>query len=245
MKVSDEFELNELKFLHEPQICPYCGPLFFARSREIATGNVTANGSFSLVDTGQRKLLVTCHHVWTEYQNAYRDNTEFKLLVCLDQNPPVVLDSNQLIDQDERLDITTFDMTPLLGACFGRKFYPINQNPPRKVTNGDRLYFLGYPGVFRSATDEGVSFGRMRYAVNTSAVSGSYFYADISKAKSIYDQKVKSKEDLYGGISGSPCFLVRRDRPVHLLGFANSISLKILRFTHASCLNSDGTIKRF
>ncbi len=234
-----------MKFLHEPQIKPCCGPLFFARSTEIATGNVTANGSFGLVDTGQRKLLVTCHHVWADYQKACRDDPEFKLLVCLDHNSPVVLGSNQLIDQNETLDIAIFDMASLLGACSGRKFYPINENPPRKVTKGDRVYFLGYPGVFRSATEEGVSFGRMRYAVNASAVSGSYFFADISKSKSIYDQKLKSKEDLYGGISGSPCFLVRRDRPVHLLGFANSISMRILRFTHASCLNPDGTIKKF
>jgi hypothetical protein len=61
--------IEELTFLIEPQISPICGPLFFTRSLESAVDNVTANGSFGLVDTGQKKLLVTCHHVLEEFES--------------------------------------------------------------------------------------------------------------------------------------------------------------------------------
>ena len=61
---------RELEFVVEPQVRQYCGVIYFTRSLERAQGNVTANASFGLVDTGSKKLLVTCHHVWAEFQKA-------------------------------------------------------------------------------------------------------------------------------------------------------------------------------
>src|SRR6266852_1816998 len=63
---------NELEFLIEPQVRQFCGPIFFTLSLKSALGNVTNNGSFGLVDTGSKKLLVTCHHVWKEFQERRR-----------------------------------------------------------------------------------------------------------------------------------------------------------------------------
>jgi hypothetical protein len=60
--------IEELEFVIEPQIRGFCGPLFFARSLESAKGNITANGTYGLIDTGEKKLLFTCQHVgriWT------------------------------------------------------------------------------------------------------------------------------------------------------------------------------------
>jgi hypothetical protein len=45
------------------------------------------------------------------------------------------------------------------------------------------------------------------------------------------------------GISGSPCFLVRKHFPVQLVGFVTEAAMNLLHFTHDRCLNSDGTIK--
>lgn len=236
----------DLRFFIEPQILPYCGPLFFARSRESATGNVTDNGTFGLVDTGEKKVLVTCHHVWDELQKARREDSTIRLLAGLDRNPPVVLDPSQLLDHDESLDIATYDVEPLLAACAGRKFYALNQNPAPSVEKGDQLVFAGYPGQFRSSTDEGVQLGRVMYKVSVSDVSGLRFVADISRIKVAYNRKPEPevRETPHGGISGSPCFRLRGDRPLHLVGFATSVCLGILSFTDARCLNPDGTIDK-
>jgi hypothetical protein len=220
----------DMEFLIEQEIRPYCGPIFFARSLESADGNITANGSFGLIDTGQKKILVTCHHVWKDFQNAVDKDPDLNLCVCLDRNPPVILDQGQLIDQDKQLDIATFDIEPLLAACVGRKFYPLNQNSACRLKNGDPLAFVGYPGKFRSATDEGVQFGRMLHGVSVSDVSNLRVAAKISKA--------------HGGISGTPCFLVRSGKPSLLVGFATEEGFGILWFTHAHCLNVDGTINK-
>jgi len=90
----------ELRFIIEPQISPYGGPLFFALSLGSAVGNVVANGSYGLLDTGKKKLLVTCCHVWDDYQNLRKSDSELKMLICLDRKPPVVLNSIVPIDQD-------------------------------------------------------------------------------------------------------------------------------------------------
>ena len=207
--------LDELKSVIEPQVRLYCGPLFFARSLESPVGNVTANGSFGLVDTGKKKLLVTCQHVWKTFQQTRSEDASLRMLVCLDRNPPVVL-AAQPIDQDETLDLATFDMEPLLGACGGREFFRLNQISRDPLEKGDKLFFLGYQGCFRSVSEEGVQFGRGVYAVNVTGVDGPRFYSDISGARRLYVQEPKLAEqaDLHRGISGSPCFLLRQNQPI-------------------------------
>lgn len=234
--------IEEIETVIEPQVRPFCGPLFFARSLESVLGSVIANGSFGLVDTGKKKLLVTCHHVWDEFQKARDIDSELRILVCLDRNSPVVL-SGEPIYQDKTLDIATFDMEYLLPACGGRKFYPVHQNPAPQVRKGDLLFFVGYPGLLRCVTHEGVGFGRRRFALNVSNVDGLCFHADISNARILYETKPESgKEgDWLGGISGSPCFLVRQGQLPLLVGFVRNYWMNLLWFTHARSLNQDGT----
>ena len=76
------------------------------------------------MDTGKKKLLVTCHHVWEEFEVARRKDPETTICVCLDKGSPVVLQPNLLIDSADEIDIATFDAEPLLEACRGRRFYP-------------------------------------------------------------------------------------------------------------------------
>ena len=134
-----KFTRKYLEYVVEPEVRQFCGPLFFTRSLEIASG-VINNGSFALVDTGSKKLLVTCHHVWDEFQKARDKNPDLKMCVCFDWGPFVVLTIEKPIDEDEKLDIATFDMEPLLAAYGGRKFYPLNHKPPRKVEKGAMVF---------------------------------------------------------------------------------------------------------
>lgn len=170
------------------------------------------------------------------------------MCVCLDRSKPVVFDEHEPIDRDESLDIATFDITPVLEACGGRKFYPLDRNPAPRVTKGNRLVLLGDQGIFRSATEQGLEFGATTYACEVSDVSGLRVVADLSKARSKYAAQParipEPQASPHGGISGSPCFLVRGDQSVRLIGFVTEGGLDSLWFTHARCLNKDGTINR-
>jgi hypothetical protein len=240
---------EELKFVIEPQISPCCGPLILTRSLESAVGdNVIANGSFGLVDTGTKKLLVTCQHVWKKFQDEHDKDTNVRMCVWLDRKQFVVFDQQDPIDQDAGLDIATFDIAPVLAACGEREFYHLGRNPAPRVARGDRLVLKGYPGIARSATAEVVDFGTMIFACEVSDVSGLKVVADLSNATTNYYEPParlpKPETSQHGGISGSPCFLVQGDRPVRLVGFVTADWQNSLWFTHARCLNSDGTFNR-
>src|ERR1035441_4870910 len=107
----------ELEYVIDPFAHQFCGPIFFTKSLETAEGNITANGSFGLVDTGLKRLLVTCYHVWDEFQMRSLADSNLRMGICLDTKNPIVFAPTRAIGEDQELDIVTFDMEPLLQAC--------------------------------------------------------------------------------------------------------------------------------
>lgn len=210
LRPTQNFLLDDLKLVVEPKVRQFCGPLFFTDSLETPSG-VSNNGSFGLVDTGSKKLLVTCYHVWEGFQEARKKNSDLKMCVCLNWGPFVVLDAEKLVAKDEKLDIATFDMEHLSSVCDKRKFYPLHQNPPRKkLGRGDMLLFVGFPGHFRRVENGALGFGRQGFVIG---VADSYCngFKFVSNIKSL-----NVKPDVLSGISGSPCFLVRGKFPIQL-----------------------------
>jgi hypothetical protein len=205
------------------------------------------NGSFGLVDTGQKKLLVTCGHVVDEFRQRASNVADLKMCVCLDRKNPVVLDIGCLIDEDKSSDLASFDLRSLLPACEGRSFHQLTCDHIRKVEKGDRLVFVGYPGYLRKETDEGIYFGTTPHVVIAQDVSAFGVICDLSRVMSI-DRVLLSEqnENPLGGVSGSPCFLMQDYTYLHLIGFVTGEMRlqKILQICSAKFLNADGTIKR-
>lgn len=236
----------DIRYMIEPQIRPCCGPIFFARpSKSWVRDSITANGSFGLVDTGEMKLLVTCSHVWDKFEKSRRENPDLRIFVCPDPESVVALDPIQPIDQDGELDIASFDMEPLLEQCHKSRFVRFNCACVPQVKEGDPLAFIGYPGRVEACTSIGVRFRRTPYVTFASDVSDTRVVSDISRMKRLKRRSEdEGPENEYGGISGSPCFLVRRDLQVELVAFTIEKGLNILKFTLARCLSPDGTIRR-
>src|SRR6266404_5437779 len=90
----------ELEFVTEPQVRQFCGPIFFTKSLESPLGNVTASGSFGLVDTGTERLLVTCNHVWEGFQEERLGVPDLRMCVCLDMTNPVVFAPDKPLGAD-------------------------------------------------------------------------------------------------------------------------------------------------
>jgi len=246
---------DEIKFVIEPQITPYCGPLFFGHLDEPEPVSVTANATFGLVDTGSKKLLVTNLHVWEGFQEQREADPKLRIFVCLDPNKPVMLPMEPLACSSKPLDMVTFDLEPLLQACAGRKFYSLKSVYSGRLRKGDMLFFLGYPGCFRWASGSSITFGHSDYAINLTGVDGLRFYSDISKARGVilraretnlHSQSLSPNDpDLHAGISGSPCFRIDSESvQAHLVGFMHRIMYTsgLLWFTHAMALNTDGTM---
>src|SRR3954465_9522987 len=96
--------VDDLTFMILPQISPWCGPIYFTKSLELWTGNnITNHGSFGLVNTGEKKLMVTCQHVWEEFQNSREEFPDLKM--CIGLSPEGILPVEiQPIDEDPKLD---------------------------------------------------------------------------------------------------------------------------------------------
>lgn len=219
----------------EAQVRQFCGPIFFTKSLQTPLGNVTNNGSFGLVDTGGRKLLVTCQHVWAGFQKERDSNAGLKMCICLDR--PFCFEPGKPVWEDERLDIASFDIDPQLGGCSGRKFWPWRQNAVPAVESGDVLFFIGFPGHLRHETAECVKFGRSPFWMKVHSVDGQHVLCDILRLN------VKMQPNQFGGISGCPCFLVREYKTIQLAGFATGILFdQYLHFTLAGRLDNDAII---
>jgi hypothetical protein len=233
-----------MQFIIEPEIRRYCGPLFFSHSLETAKGNINANGTFALVDTGKRKLLITCYHVLEDFQKLRKEHPELQFCVCLDLEAPIVFDTSQVIDYNQKADLVTFDIGPLENACRVRKFYRLDHSPSPLLKKGDQIVFVGYPGRFRFAEELEIEFGRILYGLTVADVSGRTILANVSKTKATFSREPRTTPSVqqHGGISGSPCFLLRFNRPLQLAAFVTDDGLGLLRLSHARCINADGTV---
>lgn len=230
---------QEMTMLSEPEARKYCGPIFFTRSLlKASKETIIASGSFGLVDTGVKKLLVTCHHVWEEFEERNFHDKEVKMLVCLDKQNPVYLDDKHLIDHDKQADLATFDMEDLLSACGGLNFFNISLKPPPMVKRGDIIFLIGFPGHGWVEGDSFISFTRNPFGMIISSVDGNRFHTNVTN--------LKWDAEKYKGISGCPAYLVTAGRAneLQLVGFSREVWRNQLMFTHADQLLPEGKIKR-
>jgi hypothetical protein len=236
----------DLEYLVEPQIRPCCGPIFFTRSlKSGAADDIVESGSFGLVDTGTMKLLVTCHHVWEKFEKLRAENPQLKICICLNSNSIVPLEPIQPIDQDKKLDIASFDMKPFLEQGGDIEFFSLNCNHVPRVKLGDWLVFLGFPGRIKAPTSIGVRFDRRFHATRAYDVTDWRVVSNLTRLKP-YRQETElvGRRGGYGGISGSPCFLIRENLAPQLVALATEEGYGQLLCTLLNCLNSDGTINR-
>ena len=229
-----------MEYVIEPQVRQFCGPLFFTASPKNVL-DITNNGSFGLVDTGKKKLLITCQHVWDEFQRAHLGTPNLKMLIWLGTPEATLFAPIRALSEHPEFDLATFDMEPYLASCNERNFYSLHRNPPRKVKRGDAVFFIGFPGHLRGLRGpEGKwRFGRAPYGMCVYEVSedNRHFLVDTSRLLA------PQQGDEFGGISGCPCFFIPRGQGrAELAGFATAIVMnRYLRFTHASCLKQDGS----
>ena len=182
--------------------------------------------------------MVTCHHVWNEFKELRSQNPQLRFGFCFEMVKPVTVEMDSLlVDEDKRCDLVTFDMQSLLSICGGLEFYNLYQNRSPKINAEDVLYLIGFPGKGRLDGRNSIGFPRQAIGMQATEAGDFRFYADIGN--------LGLQADDFGGVSGSPCFLVREDKQFRLVGFTTGYApnnMNRLSFTYASSIKSDGTI---
>ncbi len=106
-----------------------------------------AHGSFGLVNTGERKLLITCHHVWEQYEAVCARQSGMKVQLALGPYEVVSVELPKPVDREERLDLVSFDMSRFLDRISPDRFFPLTCDHPPPVRQKDQIAFIGYSGT--------------------------------------------------------------------------------------------------
>jgi hypothetical protein len=99
-RAHDEFEQKLLAF---------CGPLYIAANVGAPPSDIIANGTFGLVDTGTRRIIVTCYHVWDFYEEERAKNPEAVMALVLGTGFKTYAVTPTLIDADRNIDLAVFE----------------------------------------------------------------------------------------------------------------------------------------
>ena len=232
-------------------LSPFTVMLAITKIENPVATDVFKNGTGSLVDTGLRKLLITNHHVYEEFQKCRSEVPCSRLVMSgIDGRPFVDISGQHRIASDDSYDLAVLAISPSMVEHQGKKFYPASTWPPQRPKQGTRVVIVGYPGQGRHAqgTDTlGVmplSLGR----IVTSVSERHFLMADETQDAYTHVPDGQQLLTSWGGISGSAAYSVHRTRDrsdeLHLCGFVKAEGFRhTILVAHADHINADGTIR--
>jgi hypothetical protein len=242
------------------ELLRYCGPVFVAPSLHSHPNEMIANGTYALIDTGQRRLLVTCCHVWDEYQQQHDNNREATLGVVLGDGGRCIAFKNpekHLLANDRDLDLVVLEFAPTsTKLCRGKSWFKILDFPIPKAEKGEYIITMGFPKAWRTVAGKECKFGYAPIplavtATNDRTIATFYVEGNLDVLNDI--------KDSLAGVSGSPAYRLTDDGELGLVGFAKmgpeesnaparkyqslpGSQLQAVFFTHACFLQPDGTL---
>ena len=242
---------NELEqFIEEAGLLLYCAPIFFLPSENATPDTIYANGTVGLIDTGKKKLLVTCAHVWSEFLNYRSKNPLARLSVIFENGPGLpeqILDSS-LLGFDDGIDMAVFEAHPERWRMGKKQFHRVPFWPIPKARDGDLVAFLGFSGRSRKTNPQ---LGMFNYSVFGMTVTNSsdrkIIFASPEGGRRVLNNDDNPVPGLsIGGMSGSPAFVRDHFGEFHLTGFIQMgrDSSSHIFATHAFFLNADGSLRR-
>ena len=246
------------------EMLAFCGPIFITPGLRTYPKQMIDSGTYSLMDTGKRRLLVTCHHVWQAYLDYRTKNPDVALCINLgdgDASIAFAFPERQLIDVDADLDLAVFDFEPSQirvnksQVNHQKDWFPIRQWPIPKVAEGAHVALMGFPG--KRIKKEGMLCTFITRAVPLKVTGVGHKQIYILNA----GENVEVFNDIrnwLGGLSGSPAYTLNKNG-TSLVGFVksgfkrtgeetntgdDSIFSGSLTLTHACFLQPDGTLAR-
>jgi hypothetical protein len=206
---------------------PYTGAICILKNKT----RVMNNGSCGLVDTGRKRLLITCHHIWEDFQNKCSKGRGVTLHIC--GKSALFELSAPPIAWDKHIDLVTFEAPPALFAQPDFKFFSFDCFNFPKIERGDPIAFIGFPGSVKKHTLIGARFKREAAATFVDDVSDRTIVSSLSRMSANW--KVS-------GYSGGACYLISKYKPPQMISIVTESGLGLLKYALLNCLKPDGTI---
>lgn len=234
------------------KLLSHSGPIFISPKLEAYPSEMIGNGTFALLDTGDKRILVTCHHVWQEFLDQQSTNPATVLGVTLGKGESVIAfkePHRQLIDLNEELDLAVFEFdSARIHISHQKEWFKITSWPIPKVNSGSYVVTLGFPGAWRRT--DGVRC-RMDYVATPFKVSASGAVSFLATNEEENDQVLADMGGCWGGFSGSPVFSLLETGDLQLVGFtklgpgdrASQSASATVAFSHAHFLTPQGMLR--
>lgn len=203
------------------ELLRHCGPIIIGPSLKASPDREISNGTYALVDTGTKNLLITCCHVWHAYLEAHDRNAETRLGLSLAHGSSIISfkhPESQLIAADRDLDLAVFDFA--IPVPCKKDWFRIADGAAPPPQKGDFIATLGFPGAWRGDVPGGCRFEYRAIRLKVSEVSDRTIVVwreDADNAEVLEDM-----QNCWGGISGSPAYRFDEDGTPHLLGFVKA-----------------------
>lgn len=227
----------------QEKILSFCGAIYIAPNSDAPPCDILDNGSFGLIDTGEKKLLVTCFHVLDFYENEKARNPSAIMAVVLGTGYKTQLFDLPLVDSNPDIDLAVFDWGERPSE--EKSFLPVRQFPIPQAQIGGAIVLQGFPRTQREGTQTSGSFGAFFFGGTITAVNDrTILVASGEHSLTSVDTGEPLEPIELSGISGSPAYTFRNGWK--LAGFVRGgkTTQHSLFLTHASFINPDGTLNR-
>jgi hypothetical protein len=237
------------EFTDEAKMLTYCTPIFFMPSTTSSPTSITANGTVALIDTGNRKILVTCAHVWFEFLE-FREKNHAAILSMkfrYGRGPLTGILDAALIDCDDILDLAVFAAGLPEDILGYKRFFKIGSFPIADPKPRQPISCVGFPGEARRISETSMNFGYASFGLTVSDVSHSQILLANNDPRVLRDGEGCLAAPInVGGMSGAPAYTRTASGGFNLAGFvrAGNKSDSDIRLSKASFLREDGKLIR-
>lgn len=250
MKMSDTF-VEKMSAIDE-WCAPYVGMLILLPSREASPVDVLGNGTASFIDTGERRFIVTCEHVYRAFEEERQRNPNACLGITGDDCQPLnITDSHRVIARGRSgLDLMTMELIQAERAdIIAKSYFKCLIWPPPRPQEDDVAFFVGFPGIHRESSERGLETRTSPFCDTITSVSRRHFVLvdeELERRTSVFNETLTAFGPL-GGVSGAACYIQSaEDATQTLVGFVyeSDDGVHATFFVHhADFINADGTIR--
>lgn len=230
----------------EDRLGKHCGALFFISSPNPPI-ELLRNATYGLVDTGEKKLLLTCYHVWDLLQELRQIHREAEIAINLAPGLSPVISEAPVIDSDRDLDIAVIDPKLQAGELGDRAFFKMTNWPQSPIQRGEAIAFLGYPEAGRVKYERHAQFRSTFFGLHVSAVNDRSILLlnDDNDRRLVGLHNEPLEPALASGLSGSPAYRLG-NKGLELVGIVRGgfSTDGLITMTQISFLNRNGKLRK-
>ena len=229
----------------------YSIPIFWGKGES----GVKANGTGFILDTGERKFVVTAAHVYRSYLEGKRNG---EVDFCQISGINCDLESRLIsIPKSEEIDLATFEISQdEIESTRANVLRGNNENwPPPRPSEGNMVVVSGFPGLERLRKEDNYySFGYYCFNTPVNTISDRHFGCSFDRTywKDALGKGFPPENYDMGGVSGAPALaLIKSEAGVvswRLAGIvyeatASEMLGEIMFTHHADLIEPDGNVK--